>query len=143
MHSVRKRIEEHPVLAFFIGAYAITWGIRFPVLTAIDRGPEWRAYDTGEKEEKSRVGAPATQLLHDKGLSTNIGWQNKDARGNSLSSRKRQKLHRLRTWNERFRTRNSKERNLKQALGESDRMASAWGYTSRRANPRASSTVVH
>jgi len=93
----------------------------------IDRGPEWRAYDAGENEEKSRVGAPATQLMHDKGLSTNIGWQNKDAHGNSLSSRKRQKLQRLRTWNERFRTRDSKERNLKQALGEIDRMACALG----------------
>jgi transcription initiation factor TFIIB len=36
-------------------------------------------------------------------------------------------MHRLRTWNERFRTRDSKERNLKQALGEIDRMASALG----------------
>jgi transcription initiation factor TFIIB len=36
-------------------------------------------------------------------------------------------MQRLRTWNERFRTRNSKERNLKQALGEIDRMASALG----------------
>ncbi|QCC49571.1 CPBP family intramembrane metalloprotease (plasmid) [Halobellus limi] len=44
MHSIRQRIEEHPVLAFFIGAYAITWGIWFPVLTAIDRG--WMAYNT-------------------------------------------------------------------------------------------------
>jgi membrane protease YdiL (CAAX protease family) len=44
VRSVRKRIGEHPVLAFFIGAYAITWGIWFPVLTAIDRG--WIAYDT-------------------------------------------------------------------------------------------------
>ncbi|MFB6139128.1 MAG: transcription initiation factor IIB family protein, partial [Halosimplex sp.] len=62
-----------------------------------------------------------------KGLSTNIGWQNKDAYGNSLSSNQRQKMKRLRTWNERFRTRDSKERNLKQALGEIDRMASALG----------------
>jgi len=37
------------------------------------------------------------------------------------------KLQRLKTWNERFRTQNSKERNLKQALGEIDRMASALG----------------
>jgi membrane protease YdiL (CAAX protease family) len=44
MHSIRKRIEEHPVLAFFVGAYAITWSIWFPVLTAIDRG--WIAYNT-------------------------------------------------------------------------------------------------
>jgi transcription initiation factor TFIIB len=36
-------------------------------------------------------------------------------------------MQRLRTWNERFRTRDSKERNLKQALGEIDRMASALG----------------
>jgi len=38
MHSIRKRIGDHPVLAFFVGAYAITWGVWFPVLTAIDRG---------------------------------------------------------------------------------------------------------
>ncbi|MFB6082014.1 MAG: transcription initiation factor IIB family protein, partial [Halanaeroarchaeum sp.] len=84
----------------------------------IDHGPEWRAFDAKEKDQKSRVGAPTTQMMHDKGLSTNIGWQNKDAYGRTLSSRQRQKMQRLRTWNERFRTRNSKERNLKQALGE-------------------------
>ncbi|UPM42935.1 transcription initiation factor IIB [Halocatena salina] len=94
---------------------------------SIDHGPEWRAFDAQEKDEKSRVGAPTTTMMHDKGLSTNIGWQNKDAYGNSLSSRQRQKMQRLRTWNERFRTRDSKERNLKQALGEIDRMASALG----------------
>jgi Transcription initiation factor IIB (TFIIB) len=66
-------------------------------------------------------------MMHDKGLSTNIGWQDKDAYGKSLSSNQRQKMQRLRTWNERFRTRDSKERNLKQALGEIDRMASALG----------------
>jgi len=93
----------------------------------IDPGPEWRAFDSKEKDEKSRVGAPTTQMMHDKGLSTNIGWQDKDAYGNALSSRQREKMQRLRTWNERFRTRDSKERNLKQALGEIDRMASALG----------------
>jgi transcription initiation factor TFIIB len=93
----------------------------------IDHGPEWRAFDSKEKDQKSRVGAPTTNMMHDKGLSTNIGWQNKDAYGNSLSSRQREKMQRLRTWNERFRTRDSKERNLKQALGEIDRMASALG----------------
>ncbi|AEN05018.1 transcription initiation factor IIB family protein [Halolamina sp.] len=94
---------------------------------SIDRGPEWRAFDSREKDEKSRVGAPTTNMMHDKGLSTNIGWQDKDAYGNQLSASQRQKMQRLRTWNERFRTRDSKERNLKQALGEIDRMASALG----------------
>ncbi len=106
----------------------------------IDRGPEWRAFDSAEKDEKSRVGAPTTKMMHDEGLSTNIGWQDKDAYGNSLSSRQRQKMQRLRTWNERFRTRDSKERNLKQALGEIDRMASALGLPE---NVRETASVIY
>ena len=106
----------------------------------IDRGPEWRAFDSAEKDQKSRVGAPTTKMMHDKGLSTNIGWQDKDAYGNSLSSRQRQKMQRLRTWNERFRTRDSKERNLKQALGEIDRMASALGLPD---NVRETASVIY
>jgi transcription initiation factor TFIIB len=78
--------------------------------------------------------------MHDKGLSTNIGWQDKDAYGNSLSSTQRQKMQRLRTWNERFRTRDSKERNLKQALGEVDRMASALGLPE---NVRETASVIY
>ena len=93
----------------------------------IDRGPEWRAYDARERAEKSRVGAPSTKLLHDEGLSTNIGWQDRDGYGRTLSSSQRRRVQRLRKWNERFRTSDSKERNLKQALGEIDRMASALG----------------
>ena len=106
----------------------------------IDRGPEWRAFDAGEKDRKSRVGAPTTEMMHDKGLSTNIGWQNKDAYGRALSSKQRAKMQRLRTWNERFRTRDSKERNLKQALGEIDRMASALGLPK---NVRETASVIY
>ncbi|EJN60360.1 transcription initiation factor TFIIB [Halogranum rubrum] len=106
----------------------------------IDHGPEWRAFDSKEKDQKSRVGAPTTNMMHDKGLSTNIGWQDKDAYGNSLSSRQREKMQRLRTWNERFRTRDSKERNLKQALGEIDRMASGLGLPD---NVRETASVIY
>jgi transcription initiation factor TFIIB len=106
----------------------------------IDHGPEWRAFDSKEKDEKSRVGAPTTNMMHDKGLSTNIGWQDKDAYGKTLSSRQREKMQRLRTWNERFRTRDSKERNLKQALGEIDRMASALGLPD---NVRETASVIY
>jgi transcription initiation factor TFIIB len=97
----------------------------------IDPGPEWRAFDSREKDEKSRVGAPTTNMMHDKGLSTNIGWQDKDAYGNTLSSRQREKMQRLRTWNERFRT---------QALGEIDRMASALGLPE---NVRETASVIY
>jgi len=106
----------------------------------IDHAPEWRAFDSNEKDNKSRVGAPTTNMMHDKGLSTNIGWQDRDAYGKSLSSRQRQKMQRLRTWNERFRTRDSKERNLKQALGEIDRMASALGLPD---NVRETASVIY
>jgi transcription initiation factor TFIIB len=106
----------------------------------IDPGPEWRSFGNGESENKSRVGAPTTKMMHDNGLSTNIGWQNKDAYGNSLSTRQREKMQRLRTWNERFRTRDSKERNLKQALGEIDRMASALGLPE---NVRETASVIY
>ncbi|MFB6162925.1 MAG: transcription initiation factor IIB family protein [Halococcoides sp.] len=106
----------------------------------IDHGPEWRAFDAKEKDEKSRVGAPTTKMMHDKGLSTNIGWQDKDAYGRQLSSTQREKMQRLRTWNERFRTRDSKERNLKQALGEIDRMASALGLPD---NVRETASVIY
>ncbi|ESP90172.1 transcription initiation factor IIB [Candidatus Halobonum tyrrellensis] len=94
---------------------------------AVDRGPEWRAFDAAERDEKSRVGAPTTHTMHDKGLSTTIGWQNKDAHGRAVDARKRSRLERLRTWDERFRTKDAHERNLKQALGEISRMASALG----------------
>ena len=94
---------------------------------SIDRGPEWRAFDSAERDERSRVGAPMTHLLHDKGLSTRIDWRDSDAHGASITSRQRKLMQRLRTWDERFRTKDAHERNLKHALGEIDRMASALG----------------
>jgi transcription initiation factor TFIIB len=106
----------------------------------VDRGPEWRAFDSAERDSKSRVGAPTTKMMHDKGLSTNIGWQDKDAFGRALSAKQRRQMQRLRTWNERFRTRDSKERNLKQALGEIDRMASALGLPE---NVRETASVIY
>nr|WP_267163426.1 TFIIB-type zinc ribbon-containing protein [Halovenus salina] len=96
----------------------------------LDYGPEWRAFDSREKKQKSRVGAPQTERLHDRGLSTVIDWRDEDAYGRSLSSRQRKKIRRLREWNERFRTKNPQERNLKHALGEITRMGSALGCPS-------------
>ncbi|MFP4590228.1 MAG: transcription initiation factor IIB [Halobacteriales archaeon] len=107
---------------------------------SIDPGPEWRSFNADDRSSKSRVGAPRTKLMHDEGLSTEISWQDKDAYGRVLSSRQRQRMQRLRTWNERFRTRDSRERNLKQALGEIDRMASALGLPK---NVRETASVIY
>ena len=35
-----------------------------------DRGPEWRAFDEDQRSKRTRVGAPLTYTIHDKGLST-------------------------------------------------------------------------
>lgn len=92
----------------------------------VDRGPDWRSVDE-DGESKRRVGSPLTNTMHDRGLSTMISKADRDSYGNRLSGAKRQKWSRLRTWDERFRTRDSKERNLKQALAEIQRMTSALG----------------
>ncbi|SDD86229.1 transcription initiation factor TFIIB [Natrinema hispanicum] len=84
----------------------------------IDHGPEWRAFNHAERQNKSRVGAPTTQTMHDKGLTTQIDWKNKDAHGRSISSKKRNQLNRLRKWQERIRTKDAGERNLQFALSE-------------------------
>ncbi len=106
----------------------------------IDPGPEWRSFNEQEKNNKKRVGAPKTKTRHDDGLTTNIGWQDKDAYGNALSPEKKQQMKRLRKWDERYRTRNPKERKLKQALGEIDRMASALGLPQ---NVRETTSMIY
>jgi transcription initiation factor TFIIB len=93
----------------------------------IDHGPEWRAFDARERRRKSRVGGPITELRHDRGLSTTIARADRDASGNVLSSRQRERVRRLRTWNRRLRVRDGRDRNLRQALAEVDRMGSALG----------------
>lgn len=107
----------------------------------IDRGPEWRSFDDGENGTNARrTGAPVTEMLHDKGLTTQISWQNKDANGQTLSARKRKRMGRLRKWQERCRTSDSKERNVKHAITEIDRMASALGLPE---NIRETASVIY
>lgn len=98
--------------------------------TNIDHGPEWRAFNHQERQQKSRTGSPMTQTMHDRGLTTTIDWKNKDAHGRTISSEKRQRLQRIRKWQERIRTKDAKERNLQFALSEIARMASALGVPS-------------
>jgi transcription initiation factor TFIIB len=93
----------------------------------IDRGPEWRAFTHSDRQQKSRVGAPTTRTMHDKGLTTQIGQQDKDGYGRSLSAEERLRVNRLRKWHKRIRTKNAGEQNLQHALGEIDRMAGAVG----------------
>ena len=90
----------------------------------IDSGPEWRAFSSEEASKKVRVGAPTTLTLHDKGLSTMIGWKNKDAFGKSISPKMKAEVYRLRKWHVRTRTNKSIDRNLAYAMNELDRLSS-------------------
>ena len=90
----------------------------------IDSGPDWRAFSTEEANKKARAGAPTTLTIHDKGLSTIIGWKNKDAFGKKISPNMKAEVYRLRKWNVRTRTNKSIDRNLAYAMSELDRFAS-------------------
>jgi len=92
--------------------------------TSIDQGPEWRAFDPEQGEKRARTGAPMSYLKHDKGLSTQIGWTNRDSYGKSIPTKTRAQLYRMRKWQRRIRISNATERNLAIALSELERMAS-------------------
>jgi transcription initiation factor TFIIB len=84
----------------------------------LNRGPEWRAFDHIDREKLPRIGAPLSWALHDKGLSTTIGWANRDGKGRLLNSENRARLYRLRKWHRRSKLSESKHRNLTYALSE-------------------------
>ncbi|MFQ6052050.1 MAG: transcription initiation factor IIB [Candidatus Hydrothermarchaeota archaeon] len=90
----------------------------------IDRGPEWRAHDYRQWVTKSRVGAPMTYVMYDKGLSTTITPSTKDAKGRQLAPDQRAKLYRLRKLQRRVRLSDSAERNLASALSELESISS-------------------
>ena len=87
----------------------------------IQSGPEWRSF-SNDGSDRSRVGAGTSITMHDMGLSTIIGPQNKDATGKPLDSSMKKSIERLRTWDSRSQAHSSTERNLRQALSEMDKM---------------------
>ncbi len=93
----------------------------------MDSGPEWRAFTNDEREKRSRVGAPTTYTVHDKGLSTMIDWHDKDSFGKKLPPNRRAQIYRLRKWQIRTRVHSSIARNLVIAMNELDRLSSQLG----------------
>jgi len=89
-----------------------------------DRGPEWRAFDDEQRAKRTRVGAPITYTIHDKGLSTMIDWHDKDIYGKGLSPGQKAQIYRLRKWQRRIRVSDATERNLAFALSEITKIAS-------------------
>jgi transcription initiation factor TFIIB len=94
----------------------------------IQSGPEWRSF-SNDGSDRSRVGAGTSITMHDMGLSTIIGQQNKDATGKPLNSSMKKSIERLRTWDSRSQAHSSTERNLRQALSEMDKMKTKLSLT--------------
>ena len=63
----------------------------------IDPGPEWRIFNS-EDMNKARGGTRQHPLSPDKGLSTEIGFDNKDAYGRPISNRMHKRLWRMKRW---------------------------------------------
>lgn len=91
--------------------------------TLLDYGPERRAFDAEQREERTRVGAPMTWTIHDKGLSTNIDWSGVDSYRRRLSSDQMARMYRLRKWNRRSKVSGASDRNLAFALSEMTKVA--------------------
>ncbi|WP_455140989.1 transcription initiation factor IIB [Candidatus Hodarchaeum mangrovi] len=88
----------------------------------IDLGPEWRAYDSSEQQERSRTGSPITPLKAEMGLRTQIGNIRRDISGRTLPYTSQTKYRRLSRIDNR--TRKSEIRNLRFALKELKRIKS-------------------
>ena len=85
-------------------------------------GPEWRSFSKEGGTDPTRTGAPTSLTMHDRGLSTIINPINKDSTGKPLSSSMRSTIERLRTWDNRSQAHLPVDRNLRQALGELNRL---------------------
>ncbi|MHA1972196.1 MAG: transcription initiation factor IIB [Candidatus Hodarchaeales archaeon] len=90
--------------------------------TQMDMGPEWRAYNSSELQERSRIGSPMTPLKAEMGLRTQIGNIRKDISGRTLPYTSQTKYRRLSRIDNR--TRKSEIRNLRFALKELKRIKS-------------------
>ncbi|MFA5108656.1 MAG: transcription initiation factor IIB [Candidatus Micrarchaeia archaeon] len=92
-----------------------------------DHRPEWRAFDSEQREKRARGGAPIKYMRPNKGLVTEIDQYNRDIRGAKISPKKQAQLYRMRKWHKRASIATSMERNLAIALSELDRIASYLG----------------
>jgi transcription initiation factor TFIIB len=92
----------------------------------IEAKAEWNAFDSEDRNSKSRTGAPTSLAKHDRGLSTVIGKINRDAAGQQIDIAMKNRINRWRKWD--FRSQNSHaERNLHTAFIHLDMMKSALG----------------
>ncbi|TLN20435.1 transcription initiation factor IIB [bacterium] len=89
-----------------------------------DPGPEWRAFNDEQKAKRTRVGAPLTFAIHDKGLSTLIDWRGLP-HARKVSPDQAAQIYNLRKWQRRVRLSDATERNLAFALAELSKISTS------------------
>lgn len=92
-----------------------------------DRGAERRNFS--DATDNTRTGPGLSLKMHDGGLSTIIGVQNKDSTGKPLLANTVQTFGRLRKWDSRSQTKSSADRSLRSALQELDKVQSKIGLS--------------
>ena len=93
----------------------------------IDMGQEWRAFDSEQRKKRTRVGAPSSFAVSDKGLTTTMSNANRDVNGNNIPERNMTQYYRMRKLNKMLRISGTGERNLAIALSDLQRLCSRLG----------------
>jgi transcription initiation factor TFIIB len=86
--------------------------------------PEWRSFTDSETQSRSRMGAVTSYVLYDKGLFTGFN-RNRDANGKHLSLETRDRMMRLKKYDNRTKRDETWSRNLSIAMTELDRLSTA------------------
>ncbi len=97
----------------------------------IDRGPEWRAFNPEQREQRARTGPGRTIMRHDMGLGTRIGSP-KD-----VASEDRSKVYRMRRYHRRATYKPGQDRETIRALSEIERLAGNLGLPDEAAETAA------
>ena len=87
-----------------------------------DSGPERQSFSKEQFEDRARTGIPMSLAIHDMGLATVIGHDNRDSTGKPLSASMKSTITRLRVWDSRSQVKESSDKNFRQAFSELSRL---------------------
>ncbi|MGA1848454.1 MAG: TFIIB-type zinc ribbon-containing protein [Thermoplasmatota archaeon] len=99
--------------------------------SAIDMGPEWREFDTEQRDRRARAGPPLRSWQKEFSPSTEIGWRDVDSYGRSIPDNNRAQVYRLRKWQRRLRKFRTSQVNLMKGYMEIDRQCQLQGLPPR------------
>jgi len=95
--------------------------------SAIDGGPEWAAYSVEENDRLARTGAPKSYSTQNIGLTTVIPLSNRDAHGNRIAMKEREKYYRMSKLQRHSSHSRPGERSLPETIRVLDRVAATMG----------------